>query len=93
VGVIGDGASFSSSSSNPVARSDGVLARPHRYAKALRAGVLEYCAKSELHPRSGLGMLEGRCIRRYSSSGFRRLEVVSRVRQVNGRDARDPALV
>ena len=38
-----------SSSSNPVARSDGVL---------------EYCAKSELHPPSGLGMLEGRCIPR-----------------------------
>jgi hypothetical protein len=24
------------------------------------SGVLEYCAKSELHPRSGLGMLQGR---------------------------------
>jgi len=24
------------------------------------AGVLEYCAKSELHPRSGLGVLKGR---------------------------------
>jgi hypothetical protein len=23
-------------------------------------GVLEYCAKSELHPRSGLGMLKAR---------------------------------
>ena len=38
------GASFSSSSSSsdPATRS---------------VGVLEYCAKSELHPRSGLGML------------------------------------
>jgi len=38
--------SSSSSSSNPAARSDRVL---------------EYCAKSELHPASaGLGMLKGR---------------------------------
>jgi hypothetical protein len=41
-----EGASFSSSCSNSAARSDGVL---------------EYCAKSELHPASaGLGMLKGR---------------------------------
>src|ERR1700730_5810968 len=39
-GLCSQGAS--SSSSNPAARSDGVL---------------EYCAKSELHPRSWLGML------------------------------------
>ncbi len=30
---------------------------PASLREALRAGVLEYCAKSELHPRSGLGML------------------------------------
>jgi hypothetical protein len=31
--TVTQGASFSSSSSNPAARSDGVLARPRRYAK------------------------------------------------------------
>ncbi len=63
------GASSSSSSSNPAARSDGP---PASLREALRAGVLEYCAKSELHPApAGFGMLSGR--HQPTDPGFHRL--------------------
>src|SRR5258708_37017118 len=52
------GASSSCSASNPAAGGDGP---PASLREALRAGVLEDCAKSELHPApAGLGMLKGR---------------------------------
>jgi hypothetical protein len=37
-----------------------VLVLESGHAECWSSGVLEYCAESELHPRSGFGMLKGR---------------------------------
>jgi len=46
-------------SSNPATRSDGRARNASRSDAGGSIGVREYCAKSELHPRSGLEVLKG----------------------------------